>query len=161
MLSLLADPTEIHLAVLQGDGITHEKALVMLLAKRADAAAARGEVASATGLLDLTMSEPSWQTLNSKAWIHATTWDEEYYRPLQAIELARRGCEMCNYSKPAIVDTLGVAYAATGDFVKAIELCQQAMTLASGRELELIAANLRLFEAGKTVREVQPVVLEQ
>jgi protein O-mannosyl-transferase len=50
--------------------------------------------------------------------------------PVRAVDLAQRACEFSNNRDPGALDTLGIAYAATGRFDAAIVTAQKAVDLA-------------------------------
>lgn len=68
--------------------------------------------------------------LNSLARILATVEDEGLRDPAQAVRLGQRACELTQYSHPVVLDTLAVAYAADGDFTKAITFAEKTLQLA-------------------------------
>ena len=68
---------------------------------------------------------------NNLAWVLATVEDENLRDPAQALTLAQKACELTKYKQPTLLDTLAVAYAAKGDFPKAIETAQKAIDLAA------------------------------
>lgn len=67
--------------------------------------------------------------LNNISWICSTKLND----PDKARELALRACKLGNYNQPAALDTLAIAYAASGNFDLAAETVQKAITLARGR----------------------------
>jgi len=98
--------------------------------------------------------EPDWVIpINSMAWYLATYNDEKVRNPAKAVRLAQQVCELTNYKQPEFLDTLAVAYAAAGDFVKAIETTNNALKLCQSPKQESlrkeIESRLVLFEAGK------------
>ena len=75
--------------------------------------------------------KPDWPSaLNNIAWIKATHEDIRFRAPESAVELARRAAELTNYENLSILDTLGAAYAANGDFAQAIETAKRALKFA-------------------------------
>lgn len=68
--------------------------------------------------------------LNDYAWFLATYPQEQFRNPPQAIELARRACELTRYNKASHLDTLAAAYAAAGQFERAVANVQKAIDLA-------------------------------
>lgn len=67
------------------------------------------------------------EPLNFMAWIRATCPDTRYRDPDQALKLALRAVELRPY--PYVHDTLAVAYAANGDFKRAMETEEVAIEL--------------------------------
>ncbi len=90
--------------------------------------------------------------LNTVAWIRATNENEQFRDPQEAVQLARRACELTNYELPELLDTLAVAYAAFGDFPKAIEHAEKAMQIAKSSDqpqlTDEINSHLELFRGG-------------
>jgi arylsulfatase A-like enzyme/Flp pilus assembly protein TadD len=91
--------------------------------------------------------------LNALAWILATAEDPAFADAEEAIRLAERACELTNYKAPSVIDTLGAALAASGDFERAVEMAEKASTLAeSGGRKDLAAEikeRLQLYKQGK------------
>ena len=102
--------------------------------------------------------KPDWSELhNNLAWLLVTVEDKNLREPAVAIRLAKRACELTQYSHPDSLDTLSVAYAATGDFPKAIEIAEKALKLAKFygqiKLVEEIQIRLLLYKAGKPYTE--------
>ncbi len=99
------------------------------------------------------------QPLNDLAWILAANENAAIRNPEKAVELAQRACELTNYEKPELLDTLSVSYAAAGAFDKAVETAQKALQLCQSSEYEAfreeIKKRLVLFKAGKPYIEVR------
>ena len=69
---------------------------------------------------------------NNLAWILATSPDPNIRNPSDAIRLAQEACNAVNSKDPAVLDTLGAAYASEGRFADAVETAQKALDLADG-----------------------------
>ncbi len=104
-------------------------------------------------------SEPdSIEVLNSIAWILATTEDENIKDHTKAVKIAQKACDLTDYKEPNIIDTLAAAYAAGGNFSKAIETAEKALKLAVSansedivqieERLKLYRQNLPYYEPG-------------
>lgn len=61
------------------------------------------------------------------AWIHATSADPSLHDPRRALEFARRATELSPDSVPRIQESLAAAYAASGDFDRAIAVVRAAI----------------------------------
>jgi len=101
------------------------------------------------------------EVLNVLAWIWATTNNTKFQKPIHAVELARKACELTNYENTGLLDTLAVAYAAAGRFPEAVEVAEKALQLARSSDQEDLAEVLRsrlvLYEAGRPYREPSPL----
>ncbi len=97
--------------------------------------------------------------LNNLAWLRATAANPEFRDPDQAVELALRACEQTQYNRPDIMDTLAVAYAATGRFSQAIETAEKALELCQSPEQNTIKEEIKnrlvLYKAGKPYIETR------
>ena len=95
--------------------------------------------------------------LNSMAWTLATHPDSANRDTLRAIELAERAKTLTHARNASILDTLAAAYAASGQFVRAVKVAEEAIKLAqSDQELELanvIGKRLKLYGQEKPYRE--------
>jgi tetratricopeptide (TPR) repeat protein len=100
--------------------------------------------------------------LNNLAWILATTDDTKVQNPTRAVEFAQRACELTDYKAPEVLDTLAVAYAASGKFPDAINAAEKACKLAhsAGKEdlAVVIQKRLQLYRSGRPYRHKQPSV---
>ena len=76
--------------------------------------------------------------LNNISWIYSTKLND----PDKARELALQACKLGNYSQPAALDTLAIAYAASGNFDLAVETVQKAIRLAGNRVDENIIQDM-------------------
>jgi tetratricopeptide (TPR) repeat protein len=76
-------------------------------------------------------TRPDWpRALSHLAWILANHPDASVHDPSQAVELAKRACELTGNSQPDMLETLALAYAASGQYAQAIKTATQAMELA-------------------------------
>lgn len=80
--------------------------------------------------------------LNGLAWLKAAYPDTEFYDPPQALRLAQQCCELTRFEHPGYLDTLAVAYAASGNFVQAIETAERALERAHSENKQKLAANI-------------------
>ncbi len=104
--------------------------------------------------------KPDWaEPMNDLAWFLAAGPEITAHNPDRAFKLAQRACELTNHKKPELLDTLAAAYAATGDFSKAIETAEKALELCQSSEQETlkkeIKKRLALYKAGKPYVETQ------
>jgi protein O-mannosyl-transferase len=107
----------------------------------------------------ITLEPDNLNLINNVAWYLSTYNDDKIRNPAEALQLAKRACELTNYKKPEVLDTLGVAYALANDFSKAIETTQKALELCKSPEQkklkEEIQNRLALYKAGKPYIEKQ------
>ena len=118
------------------------------------ALAAKGKIDEAIAHFEEALRiEPSIKLMNILAWFLATSEKAKAHNPQKAIELARRACELTNYSSPQFLDTLATAYAAAGNFGKAIEITQKALELCKSPEQKAVKKELEkrlvLYKEGK------------
>jgi protein O-mannosyl-transferase len=90
-------------------------------------------------------------SLNDLAWLLATNLDASLRNGPEAVKLAERAVELSGGRQPAVLDTLGAAYATSGRFGEAVQTAQKALELATGENrqamAESIRARIRLYEA--------------
>ena len=95
--------------------------------------------------------------LNELAWILATAPDSGLRSGTEAVQLAKRACELAQNQQAAFLTTLSAAYAETGRFSDAIATAQMAGKLAQTAGQKKIAAQdgelLKLYQAGYPFRE--------
>jgi hypothetical protein len=107
----------------------------------------------------LDVTKENYLAMNNVAWFLAANREAAIHNPDKAIRLAQRACELTNYKDLHILDTLAVAYAAAGDFSKAIETAEKALELCRSPEQntlkEEIESRLVLYKAGKPYIESQ------
>ncbi len=92
--------------------------------------------------------------LNNLAWILAAHPDDAIRDPANAIVYAQRSCELTEQEQQTkVLDTLAVAYAANGNFRKAISTAQKAATLATQEGNKAMAQRiqrrLQLYKSGR------------
>jgi Flp pilus assembly protein TadD len=76
--------------------------------------------------------QPSWPAaLNDLAWVLATDPKPEHRNGAEAIELARKACELSEHKEPRYLGTLDACYAEAGRFDEAIATAKETETLAS------------------------------
>ena len=95
--------------------------------------------------------------LNELAWILATAPDSGLRSGTEAVQLAKRACELAQNKQAAFLTTLSAAYAETGRFSDAIATAQMAGKLAQTAGQKKIAAQdgelLKVYQAGYPFRE--------
>jgi Tfp pilus assembly protein PilF len=92
--------------------------------------------------------------LNNAAWLAATDPDTPPDIVAAAVRFAERAVELTQGQNSAVLDTLGAARAANGDFAGAAEAAEQALAAAPpGAPAEAIGVRLRLYRAGQPFRE--------
>jgi tetratricopeptide (TPR) repeat protein len=95
--------------------------------------------------------------LNDLAWVLATADNASVMDAPRALKLAQHACELTGYKEPALLDTLGAAYAATGKFDEAIQKAEQAIEAAKARKQENLASKiesrLQLYRANQRYRQ--------
>jgi len=101
---------------------------------------------------------PSWATaLNDLAWVLATDPTPERRNGTEALELAKKACDLTENKEPQFLGTLDACYAETGRFQEAIATARQAQTLALNRGqikiADSAAARLKLYESGRPYRQ--------
>jgi tetratricopeptide (TPR) repeat protein len=119
----------------------------------------RGDFTNATTSLrnTLTINSNFVAALNDLAWLLATAPEESIRKPHEAVTLALRACDLTKNQAASCLGTLDAAYAATGQFQKAIEVATQTAKLAesTGEKeiLDLANERLALYRAGKPYRQ--------
>jgi tetratricopeptide (TPR) repeat protein len=104
--------------------------------------------------------KPDWvEPLNNLAWFMVTSKDTTIHKPDKAVRFAQRACELTNYKKPEFLDTLAAAYAAAGDFRKAVETAEKALELCQSSEQNTLKKEIEnrlvLYKAGKPYIETK------
>ncbi len=78
----------------------------------------------------LQLDPDSVEVLNALAWMQGASAMHGITNPSEAIRLAERACQLTDYQTPEVLDTLAVAYAAAGNYAKALQLSRKAATQA-------------------------------
>ncbi len=74
---------------------------------------------------------PDWpDPINTRAWVMATSVDDEVRNGPEAVRLAQRAVKLTSGEQPLALNTLAAAYAETGDFENAITAANQAVEAA-------------------------------
>jgi Flp pilus assembly protein TadD len=98
--------------------------------------------------------------LNQTARVLATTPEAAQRDGAMAVTLAERAVQLGGGTNPAILDTLGAAYAEVGRFSEAVEIVRRAIDFAGKQNNERLAAALKarvaLYEARTPLRETPP-----
>ena len=91
--------------------------------------------------------------LNNLAWVRAVYENTTFYDPNEAVQFARRACELTGFEQPMFLDTLAITYAAAGKFPEAIKIAEKAIELAqASQQAELtdqIRNRLLLYKASQ------------
>jgi protein O-mannosyl-transferase len=95
--------------------------------------------------------------LNQLAWALATCPEASLRNGAEAVRLAQQAVQWTDAREPVILDTLAAAYAEAGQFPKAVETIQRALTLASARgdaaTVDTLRARQKLYQAGTPYHE--------
>lgn len=98
--------------------------------------------------------------LDGLAWLLATHENADSRDGAEAVRLARRAVELTGEQDARLLETLAVASAEAGDFPAAVQAAHKALKLALASENQALAgtlaAQLRLFQAGRPLRDRQP-----
>jgi len=94
-------------------------------------------------------------TLNSLAWLQATSPDKRARNGSSAIEAAMKACELTQWNDWRYIDTLAAAYAESGNFTEATNYQKLALRMADGPPAVIEKANkrLNLYEERKPFHE--------
>ena len=151
VLALLANPGCLDAArhLLSGDAL-YRTALITLLGLQAHWLRDRGDYVGSLARCNILLDVPSANILNLKAGVLSTAPDVNIRRPREAILLATKALELAP-TDCHVLDTLAEAYAAAGDFVKAVEFAERAVALAAEPHLAVYRSHLQLFREGNPV----------
>jgi tetratricopeptide (TPR) repeat protein len=115
----------------------------------------RGDLTEAIKLYQEALRlRPEWPAVMSElSWILATAPDAALRDPRQAVRLAERMVQLADGQQASALDLLAAAYAAAGDFDRAVAAAEAALRLAgTGPEAGAISARLEMY------RQRQPFV---
>jgi tetratricopeptide (TPR) repeat protein len=93
--------------------------------------------------------------LSGRAWALASNPDADLYRPQAALQLARLLDELSRQPDPIVLDTLGLALAAQGEYEAAAEALERALQLLDRSSPELarsLRERLELYRQGRSYR---------
>jgi tetratricopeptide (TPR) repeat protein len=96
---------------------------------------------------------PEWAVPHVElAWLLATTRDAALRDPAKAIALASRGAALSSQDDPTVLDVLAAAYAAAGDFERAVATVQRALRLAPPADADSLRQRLQLYRQRRDFR---------
>jgi tetratricopeptide (TPR) repeat protein len=94
------------------------------------------------------------------AWILATHPDPDIRQPAEAIHFGERAAALTRYQDASVLDALAAAYAAAGQFDRAVTTAQRALQWATADQAQKLAEQTRqrleLYQQGKPYREPSP-----
>lgn len=103
-------------------------------------------------------AEPgNYDVRRNLAWLLATANDVAFQDPSEAVRLAEQACELSGCGEPAVLDALGVAYAAAGRYADAVAAVEKGIALAQAAEQDELVKEMRgrleLYESGQAYRD--------
>jgi tetratricopeptide (TPR) repeat protein len=98
---------------------------------------------------------PDWpEALTGLAWLLSTAPDERLRNPPEAVRLATRAATLTGSNDAAVLDVLAAAYAASGQFGRAMELERHAIDLErSSQRLAEFTRRRALYEQSRPYRQ--------
>ncbi|MCA9154545.1 MAG: hypothetical protein KDA38_07140 [Planctomycetales bacterium] len=105
------------------------------------------------GLTEATDINTRHGLLNQYAWLLATCPHDQIRDGERAVTLAEEACSLSGYRQSAYVDTLAAAHAEAGDFAKAIQWQEQALSLAGPNADQGFRDRLARYENRTPYRE--------
>jgi hypothetical protein len=90
---------------------------------------------------------------NGLAWILATSEDPKIRNGAQAVQFAELAASATQHKNPNVLDTLAAAYAATGQFERAIDVERQALVNTNAALKLKFLERLQLYESRSAYRE--------
>ena len=96
---------------------------------------------------DAVKLRPDWAVPHAElAWLLASSREDTLRNPADAVRLAERAAELTDRREATVMDVLAAAYAAAGDFERAVATAQVALALATSPEIaNPIQARLTLY----------------
>lgn len=94
---------------------------------------------------------PAGQNL---AWLLATHPATQFRSGDEALQVAKRLCDLTQYQNASLLDALAAAYAEVGQFDEAVKTLQKAIALLEAQKADVsdASARLKLYQAGKPFR---------
>jgi Flp pilus assembly protein TadD len=77
--------------------------------------------------------KPDVTVWNDLAWMLAIMQVPSIHNPTEAVRLGETACQLSNYSEPAALDTLAVAYAEAGKFDDAVRIADKTIAIARAK----------------------------
>jgi Flp pilus assembly protein TadD len=152
----------LHVAGRLDDAASHYRQALELRPENAEAhanlgrlLALQGKPADAAAQFEqgLTVQPDSVASLTGLAWIRATALDPALRRPGQAVTMAERARQLSRNQDPQAFDALAAAYAALGEFDKAVQAARAGIQAADAAGQPLFASEMRtrleLYQQGK------------
>ena len=139
-----------------GRGLEEDKDNVLALYRRGAIQLQLGKHRGAREDLErvLNLNPQHVNALNDLAWLLATSSENELRDGKQAIKLALQANELSQFKTPYFLSTLAAAYAETGNYEKAVEWSNKAITLFPRDEIpEQFEAELKSYQQQKPWRE--------
>lgn len=100
------------------------------------------------------------RALNNLSWLLATCPNNKVRNGEEALQYAKKACELTQWQEAVTLNTLAAAYAESGQFEQAIKWQRKAIKLtAPGYNKESGLARLQLYQSGYPYRE-NPISLE-
>jgi len=115
-----------------------------------------GALADHQAALELAPNDAA--TLNHVAWLRATCPQDDVRDGNEALQHARRACELTDHEEPGFVDTLAAAFAEVGRFEDAVKWQQKAVELVGDDAKGEYESRLTLYRDGQPFREAPPEV---
>jgi tetratricopeptide (TPR) repeat protein len=149
-LSAESDTGEIDLSALAQSRFHTDRSQVFLAMGRAEEG-----LATLKEAVRINPENPGAQ--NNLAWLLATAPGDTVRDGAQAVEHARRACELTDWNEAGTIDTLAAAHAEAGDFEQALKWQREAIAKMSAAEKAALAdefaKRLALYESGQPYRE--------